>query len=161
MSNTVHYVAKTKFVVLWAASSAAFLAALHHQLTNHQFEGLAVIAASVLALLFAFSALLFNRGRAFPAGSVQRRSLFAAEHATRAAVSFMVGIAISLIVGTGLWYTKAGNLSTLRGIDLLVVLGAPVIFVLTSFREFFIALHVVNSQLFRKQSGRTFLRGLH
>lgn len=152
--------AKAKFLVLWLSSSLAFLGALYLQLSSRQFDGLAVVAASALALLFSFSALLFNRSRAFPSGPIQRRTLLAAEYAASAAIYFMIGVVISLIVGTGLWYSKGGNLTQLRGFDFLLVLVTPIVFVISSFREFFVALQIVQSQLQRRRISRAFLRGL-
>lgn len=49
------------------------------RLGNMQLEGLPAFAGAAIALMLAFTALMYNRARAYPDGPTQRRSLLAAE----------------------------------------------------------------------------------
>jgi hypothetical protein len=62
------------------------------------FEGLPTLAASVFGVFVATTSLLYNRARAYPTGRVQRRTLFAAEHALRATLLLVVGVTITAVL---------------------------------------------------------------
>jgi len=51
-----------------------------------------------LAAFFGFSALLYNRARAYPAGAVQRRSLHAADLAMHATMLYLVALILGAII---------------------------------------------------------------
>lgn len=82
------------YYVLYAITATAFYGGLQHYFKSNSFPALAVICGPILAVLFAFAALLYNRARALPQGPEQRRSLFAAERAMQAACMFMLATAI-------------------------------------------------------------------
>jgi hypothetical protein len=82
------------YFVLYATTAAAFYGGLQHYFTANSFPALAAICGPILAVLFAFAALLYNRARALPQGPERRRSLFAAERAMQAACMFMLATAI-------------------------------------------------------------------
>ena len=71
-----------------------FYAALWISLMTEKFAALALLCGPILAVLFAFAALLYNRARALPDGKELRRSLYAAERSLQATTLFMVGTAL-------------------------------------------------------------------
>jgi len=54
------------------------------RLGNMQLEGLPAFAGATIALMLAFTSLMYNRARAYPDGPTQRRSLLAAEKGLQA-----------------------------------------------------------------------------
>ena len=82
------------YYVLYATTATAFYGGLQHYFKSNSFLALAVICGPILAVLFAYAELLYNRARALPQGPEQRRSLFAAERAMQAACMFMLATAI-------------------------------------------------------------------
>ena len=68
------------------------------KLAPMRLEGLAPAGLAVLAVSFAFTSLLYNRARAHPNGQLQRRSLLAAEHATRANLWFVIAFALGAVI---------------------------------------------------------------
>jgi hypothetical protein len=61
-------------------------------------DGLPAVGASVLTVFVATAALLYNRARAYGPGTLQRRTLHAAEQALRATLLMIVGIALTATV---------------------------------------------------------------
>ena len=86
--------------VFWAFAILYFMAdsVLLFKLAPMRLEGLAPAGLAVLAVSFAFSSLLYNRARAHPKGQLQRRSLLAAEHATRANLWFVIAFALGAAI---------------------------------------------------------------
>ena len=60
------------------------------RLGNMQLEGVLPISVGLVAVSMAFASLMYNRAKAVSQRSAQFRSLFAAEHALRAAVPFVI-----------------------------------------------------------------------
>lgn len=89
----------SKFV-FWLFAILYFLAftVLLVRLGSMRLDGLATTGLAVLAVSFAFSSLMYNRARAHPNGQVQRRSLLAAEHATRANLWFVIALALGAAI---------------------------------------------------------------
>ena len=75
-----------------------FWAVLHHVYT-FSFKQLAAFCVPFLVVFFAFSSLLYMRGRSLAKGRPQTRSLFAAERAMQASIWYLFGI----LLGTSLY----------------------------------------------------------
>ncbi|KHA80262.1 hypothetical protein NC77_02355 [Janthinobacterium lividum] len=151
------------YFVLFATVSSAFFASLEHYMRTRQFVALATICGPVLAVLFGFSALLYNRARAFPSGKEQRRSLYAAERAMQSTLLFLVGTAVGGIGAVVIWALPSiGNTavhpywSTFGGLLLFL----SIILVLYSFASFFIALQTVSRRLLKWLPIRKLARSL-
>lgn len=80
------------------------------RLGNMQLDGLLQFGAVVLALLFAFTSLTFNRARAFPNGPTQRRTLYAADLAFGATLSCTFGTSIAVVAY--FLFSKSGYVPT-------------------------------------------------
>lgn len=146
------YLGRGFYFALFVFVSAAFFAALQFYLVSQEFATLAAICGPVLAILFGFSALLYNRARALPEGKEQRRSLYAAERGMQATVLFFFGTAIGGI-GAALVHSlsSVGNMTLHPAINLVVsvLYFACIILVLYSFVAFFLALRTVAHKLLR------------
>lgn len=77
-----------------------FFIALHDLLLRKEYLYLGGLCFPVLAVLYGFTSLLYNRSRAFPSGAVQRRSLYAAERGLQATLLFVLGLAIGVVTIT-------------------------------------------------------------
>lgn len=80
------------------------------RLGNMQLDGLVQLGAVVLALLYAFTSLTFNRARAFPNGPSQRRALYAADLAFGATLSCTFGTSIAVVAY--FLFSKSGYVPT-------------------------------------------------
>jgi hypothetical protein len=102
----------------------------------------------ILASFFGFSAILYNRARAYPNGPTQRRSLFIANMALTATVLYLVGLLIGAAVT---FFILSENtmptayefsFSDPRIFNALLIYSPSLIFVGASFHLFAIALRL-------------------
>ena len=146
-------------VVHWLGAGLTFLAALYYQAAIGNLWQMALLAAPALALMLAFAGLLYNRARAWPNGPMQRRALFAAEHALQAALTFFIGCLVSALV-FALSYLVGGSPIGLRPIDVLVAMSTPILFVLLSFWRFFTAFLFARRHVSILRDPRHFVRAM-
>lgn len=149
------------YYFVYAFVAAVIYVSLGVFLDRSEYTALAGLCATVIAVLFAFAALLYNRGRALPPGSTQTRSLYAAERAMQASVLFMVATAIGG-VGAVVMTSRPdlGKLSSSPAVFVFVY-GCYLVAILLSlaaFASFFSALQAVAIKLAAMQSIRTVIR---
>ena len=77
---------------------AITLTGLFLAFANGDLKILIPLGFGIPAFLIALTSLLFNRARAWPAGAIQRRSLYAAEILVRAIVKTMLSILSALVI---------------------------------------------------------------
>jgi hypothetical protein len=144
--------ARAFYQLLYIFIAAAIFAALTTYFEQRDFVPLATICVPILAILFGFSSLMYNRARALPSGPEQRRSLYAAERGLQAIVLFLIGIGpggLGAILIHSL--SAVGNQSAYPKI----VLAATVLFyggmllALYSFGCFFLGIRAIAHKLFR------------
>lgn len=91
--------ARIVFVVVELCMAFVFFWAVLHHVYTFNFRPLAAFCVPILVVFFAFSSLLYMRGRSLGKGKAQIRSLFAAERAMQAAIWYLFGI----LLGTSLY----------------------------------------------------------
>ena len=135
------------------ASIVFFSAVLYHVYTFN-LKPLAAFLIPVLVVFFAFSSLLFMRGRSLAPGSAQNRSLFAAERAMQASAWYLLGIILGVTCyGLLLRFGVAFNPEepTPAGFWLLAFV-APYALMQTGFLLFMRAAWLITPQFFRRVS---------
>ena len=90
---------RAAFATLCAAFAVVFFAIVHHHVSRLDFQPLAALSLPMLVLFFGFTSLLYVRGRSLARSKEQLRTLFAAERAMQASVSYLSGVA----VGASIW----------------------------------------------------------
>jgi fumarate reductase subunit D len=101
----------------------------------------------ILAAFFAFSALLYNRARAYPDGPIQRRSLYAADEALTATILYLLGLMFGALITFGLAdanfkVSKTPAFGDPQQTKLLILYIIPLFFVGLSFYSFAHALRI-------------------
>ena len=149
------------YYLVYAFVAAVVYVSLGHYLGEGEHVRLATVCGTVLAVLFAFSALLYNRGRALPPGATQTRSLYAAERGMQASVLFMLATAIGGI-GAVVMFARPefGKLSN-SPVVLFLAYGCYLVSILLSlaaFASFFSALQAIAGKLASVQSIRAVVR---
>ena len=146
------------FFTIWSLGITIFFSAFYHYLIRNEFLYLATLCFPILAILFGFSALLYNRSRAFQAGPAQRRSLYAAERALQATILFVLGLASGAIVATIMWQFKGNTPNTPESPILLIIFFIPIVLVLFSFSAFFFSIRAISHRMVRFVHTRELLR---
>jgi hypothetical protein len=90
---------RAAFAGLCAAFALVFFAVVYHHVSRLDFQPLAAFSLPMLVLFFGFTSLLYMRGRSLGRSKEQLRTLFAAERAMQASVSYLSGVA----VGSSIW----------------------------------------------------------
>jgi hypothetical protein len=90
---------QAQYGVSATAAAAAFLSVVAHHVYRLDFKPLTAFCLPVLVVFFAFTSLLYMRGRSLAPGRHQFRTLFAAERSMRATLHYLLGI----LVGAGLY----------------------------------------------------------
>lgn len=90
---------RAAFAVLCAAFAVVFFAIVYHHVSHLDFPPLAALSLPMLVLFFGFTSLLYVRGRSLGRSKEQLRTLFAAEKAMQASVSYLSGVA----AGASVW----------------------------------------------------------
>lgn len=132
------------------AAFVFFWAVLHHVYT-FSFKPLAAFCVPFLVVFFAFSSLLYMRGRSLGKGKAQIRSLFAAERAMQASIWYLFGILLGTSLYGLLLYFGVSfdpNKPSLVGLWLLVFL-APYALMQVGFLFFMRAVWLITPEFFR------------
>jgi hypothetical protein len=90
---------RAAFAGLCTAFAVVFFAIVYHHVSRLDFQPLAALSLPMLVLFFGFTSLLYVRGRSLVRSKEQLRTLFAAERAMQASVSYLSGVA----VGASMW----------------------------------------------------------
>lgn len=158
MGLIVRQLIKLFFFLIWSLGATIFFASMHHYLMRSEFLYLATLCFPVLAILFGFSALLYNRSRALQPGPAQRRSLYAAERALQATVLFALGLASGAIIAT-VTSQLSINLQTNESTTyLLLVYLIPILLILNSFSAFFFSFRAISHGMVKLVTTRELAR---
>lgn len=112
----------------------------------------------VLAVLFGFSALLYNRSRALQSSAAQRRSLYAAERALQATILFVLGVGSAAIIATIISVLGLDITNTPQSPRLLLLFFIPIMLVVFSFGAFYLALRAISHGMVRSIGLRPFMK---
>lgn len=148
------------FFIIWALSATIFFGAIHHYLMRGEFLYLATLCFPILAILFGFSALLYNRSRALQPGPAQRRSLYAAERSLQATILFILGLATGAIIATVMSELKLNTLHPKTESYLLLIFFVPILLILNSFSAFFFSFRAISHGMVKLISTRELLKKL-
>ena len=142
------------FFAIWLFSSTIFFGAMDHYLRQQNFISLATVCFPILAILFGFSALLYNRSRALQPGPAQRRSLYAAERALQSTVLFALGMGTGAIIATIMMQLNLFPRDNGSQSKLLLIYFVPIYLVLSSFGSFFFSFRAISHGMIRRVSIR-------
>lgn len=140
-----------------------FVTIVGYYLYRFEFKPLASLCIPMLAVFFGFSALLYNRARALPSGSEQRRSLYAAERAMQATVFYLVGLMLALVMVAGLLGVGYEPPATIKEGAIpfpLVIFSGPILAMLWAYICFTYALRALTTRFLRRRPARDILRGI-
>lgn len=146
------------FFSIWIFGATIFFGAMDHYLRQKNFLLLATVCFPILAVLFGFSALLYNRSRAFQPGPIQRRSLYAAERALQSTVLFALGFGSGAIIAMIIAQLKLSLVTKEQQSYLLLIFFIPIILILSSFGTFFLSFRAVSHGMLKRVSIRQILR---
>ncbi|NWD81005.1 hypothetical protein HX891_11535 [Pseudomonas reactans] len=146
------------FFTIFSLGSTIFFGTMHHYLAEKEFFYLATLCFPILAILFGFSALLYNRSRALPNGPAQRRSLYAAERTLQATILFASGLAIGAIIATLMLQFKIDAGGDGPGSKLLLIFIIPIMLILFSFGVFLLAFRAISHGMLKPVSIREMLK---
>jgi hypothetical protein len=99
LMNIRNRLRRASFATLCAAFAVVFFAIVYHHVSRLDFKPLAALSLPMLVLFFGFTSLLYVRGRSIGRSKEQLRTLFAAERAMQASVSYLSGVA----AGASIW----------------------------------------------------------
>lgn len=140
--------------------STIFFGALEYYLRNKEYIFLGGLCFPILAVLFGFSALLYNRSRALQSGTAQRRSLYAAERALQATILFVLGVGSAAIIATIISVLGLDISNTPQSPWLLLLFFIPIMLVVFSFGAFYLALRAISHGMVRSIGLRPFMKRL-
>ena len=89
-----HHLRRALFATACAASAIVFFGIVYHHVSALDFKPLAAFCLPMLVPFFGFTSLLYIRGRSLGRCKEQLRTLFAAERAMQATVSYLSGVAL-------------------------------------------------------------------
>jgi len=139
------------FRVLEVCAAFVFFWAVLHHIYTFNFRPLAAFTIPILVVFFAFSSLLYMRGRSLAKGKAQLRSLYAAERAMQATIWYLFGIILGTsLYGLLLYFGVTFNPSRPSPVGLwLLVFLAPYALMQTGFIFFMRAVWIITPQFFR------------
>jgi hypothetical protein len=140
-------------VIEVCAAFVFFWAVLYHVYT-FTFRPLAAFCIPILVVFFAFSSLLYMRGRSLGKGEAQIRSLYAAERAMQASIWYLFGIILGTsLYGLIVYFGVSFDPSKPSPVGLLLLLFlAPYALMQIGFVIFMRALWIITPQFFRRIS---------
>lgn len=151
------------YFALFVVVSTIFFSSFFYYIETKQFSALAAVCIPVLAVLFGFSSLLYNRARALPSGKEQRRSLYAAERAMQSTLLFLFGATIGGIGALIVWvFFNIGNLEIHPYWKIFTssLFCFSILLIVYSFSSFFMALRTVGHKLFKWLPMRKLVKSL-
>lgn len=154
----VRQLIKLFFFLIWSLGATIFFSLIYHYLVRSEFLYLATLCFPTLAILFGFSALLYNRSRALQPGPAQRRSLYAAERALQATVLFALGLASGAIIATVISQLSINLRTSESTTCLLLVFLIPILLILNSFSAFFFSFRAISHGMVKLITTRELVR---
>ena len=142
------------FRALEIGASLVFLRVVVHHVYTLDLKPLAALCVPILVVFFAFSSLLFLRGRSLAPGKAQNRSLYAAERAMQASIWYLFGIILGVSTYGALLHFGINfdpRQPTVAGFWLLAYL-APYALMQIGFIVFMRAAWLITPQFFRRVS---------
>jgi hypothetical protein len=140
--------------LLRASAGAVFFAVVLHHVYTLDFRPLAGFCLPILVVFFAFTSLLYMRGRSLGSSREQVRTLFAAERAMQGTVAYLFGV----VLGASLYgllqsldFHSDPAQPSVQGLWLLVFL-APYALMQTGFFLFIGAVWTIAPQFMRPVS---------
>lgn len=82
------------FWTLALAAGSVYFGAVSHHVYRVEFRPLAAFCLPVLVVFFAFTSLLYMRGRSLARGTAALRTLFAAERTMQGTIAYLAGIVL-------------------------------------------------------------------
>jgi hypothetical protein len=155
---TIRQCIRLYFYLIFSLGSMLFFSTMYHYIILNQLLELAKLCFPILAILFGFAALLYNRSRAIQPGPSQRRSLYAAERALQATILFLLGVATGTIIATITSELKIDMTYRSGSSFLLLTYLIPIMLVLYSFCSFFFAVRAISHGVVRYVGTRQLLR---
>ena len=149
---------KLFYYLIFSLGATIFFGAMNHYLQRKDYLYLGGVCFPVLAVLFGFTSLLYNRSRALQPGPVQRRSLYAAERSFQATLLFVVAIASGAIIATITEALSIDTSNTTKTPSTLLIYFIPILLALNSFSAFFFALRAAVHRTVKPISTRTLAR---
>jgi hypothetical protein len=146
------------FFTIFSLGSTIFMGTMHHYLIQKEFLFLATLCIPILAILFGFSALLYNRSRALQPGPSQRRSLYAAERSLQATIFFASGLAIGAIIATITVQLKIDTGGDEPNSKLLLIFFIPIMLILFSFGVFLLSFRAISHGMLKPVTIREMLK---
>lgn len=146
------------FYMTFLLGSTIFFSTILHYLAQKEYLYLATLCFPTLAILFGFSALLYNRSRALNAGPAQRRSLYAAERALQATILFVSGLAIGAIITTIMSQLKIDTAGDGSISKLLLLFCIPILLVLSSFVVALLSFRAISHGMLKHVNVREILK---
>jgi len=132
------------------AFGLAFFAAFAHHVVRGEFRPLVAMSVPLLVVFYGFASVLFVRGRSLAKGAWQTRSIYAAERAIQAAVLYLVGIVLGVVV--------YGAVKRLDGELWLLLFLAPYAFMQVALIAFMRGLWALAPDLFRDRRAMQLVR---
>jgi len=144
------------FALVMTLSAIVFLVVVAHQVYTYDLKPLAAFCLPVVPVFFAFTSLLYMRGRSLAAGKDQVWTLYAAERSMQATVFYLSGVVVGasvygLLQVLGFAFDPAHPTSA--GLWLLLFL-APYVLMQIGFYFFMTAVWTVVPQLLRPVSSK-------
>jgi len=142
------------FATVAAMAAIVFFGVVLHHVYSYNLKPLAAFCLPVVAVFFAFTSLLYIRGRSLARGKEQVRTLFAAERQMQATVAYLTGIVIGASLYGLLQYLDFrfdAAQPTAAGLWLLLFL-APYALMQVGFYLFMTAVWIIVPQFLRPVS---------
>lgn len=148
------------FRLLELFGAFVLLFVLWFHILTYNFQPLAAVCIPVLAVFFAFTALLYNRARALARGRSQYRALYAAERAMQGTLLFFLGtVTGAIFVGLFVYFGFSHSFAKPSPKALwLLVFAAPYTLLQTGYQAFMHAIWSVWPEFFRRVSPRELRR---
>ena len=129
------------FAILYFSSSFSVAMFLINGLASENYISLFGVVAPILAVMFGFSSLMYNRSKIISSLPVQRRCFYAAERTLQALLCFMVGCCIAFTQ----WYVSLIfelNVTKVVGIA-AVYYAIPLLLITSSFSILFLGVRAI------------------
>lgn len=123
--------------------AALLFTSLDTYLRAREFVYLATLSVPTLAILFGFTALLYNRARAYQYGPTRRRSLYAAERSLQATLLFAMAVGTATVLSATVWHFDITQPENPRNALMQVIFLVPIMLTLFSFASFYFAIRAI------------------
>lgn len=150
-------VTKLVFLFLWIFCTLVFYFTLFLLYQQKQYSNLVLVCGPILAVLYGFSALAYNRARAVKNKKVVMRALYIAELGWNATSLYMFGVVVGG-VGAGLGYLDEKFQNQFFHLTFLGMTAFSTLLIMFAFAQFFRAFEASIRGNFRRQTHQRMLR---